>query len=85
MFESREAALVETLSSARQPFIQLNPSLLNGAHLLVTRGHLRDHTGCSDADDRPCAPLTSLSEAAVTAGSHYGHGDKCATSSFFFF
>lgn len=34
---------------------ELNPSLSKGAHLLVTLPHLRDHTGCSDADDRPSA------------------------------
>lgn len=48
------AACSLTVSSPAA-FIQPNPSPSKDTHLLVTLGHLRDHTGCSDADDRPCA------------------------------
>ncbi len=55
LFAYRNRLQVNSVNLNPSAHKELNTSLSKGAHLLVTLPLLRDHTGCSDADDRPSA------------------------------
>ncbi len=55
LFAYRNRRQVNSVNLYPSSHEELNTSISKGAHLLVTLPHLRDHTGCSDADDRPSA------------------------------